>query len=201
MAKAPEINRVPPGRVKEVISIAKSKDLRVFKKPHGRNVGIYLVGRAAPHKHATAGITFDRKTYSMREWREKAPDSEKEELAKQRIEKVKKALEAAGFKAGAANIEKRLKTFVEDWVPKVKGYTGYVFARRSGVPVLMPRIAYEIAMQGKDKDEWEIIIEGDTRDQVIREAINKGYASDLRGVLSQEELRMWLPPEELAVLM
>ncbi|RLI87626.1 MAG: hypothetical protein DRP01_01335 [Archaeoglobales archaeon] len=200
MAKAPEINRVPPGRVKEVIAIAKSKDLRVFKKPHGRNVGAYLVGRAAPHKHSTLGETFDREKYSTRTWREEASDTEKKDLAYSRIDAAKKALEDAGFKAGAANLEKRLKNFVDTWVPDLRGATGYVFARYHGVPVLMPKVAFVVAQKGKDRDAWKKILEGDTRDQVIQEAINKGFISDLRRVLSPEELRVWLPPEVIAVL-
>ncbi|RLI99026.1 MAG: hypothetical protein DRP00_00450 [Candidatus Aenigmatarchaeota archaeon] len=201
MAKAPEINRVPPGRVKEVISIAKSKELRVFKKPHGRNVGAYLVGRAAPHKHSTIGETFDREKYSTRTWREEASDTDKKNLAYKRIEAAKKALEDAGFKAGAANLEKRLKHFVDTWVPDMKGQTGYVFAKYHGVPVLMPKVAFVVAQKGENKDAWKKIIEGKTRDQVIQQAIEKGYGADIRRALSQEEARIWFPPEELVVLM
>jgi len=201
MAKAPEINRVPPGRVKEVISIARSSEIRVFKKPHGRRVGIYLVGRAAPHKHSTIGITFDTEKYSAKTWREEASDTERKELADKRIAAVKSALEAAGFKKGAENIEKRLKDFVEHWVPDMRGKTGYVLAKYQGIPVLMPRAAFEVAQKGKEKDKWSIAAEGTTRDAVIQQMIEKGMYTELRQVLAPEELRTWLPPEEVAILM
>ena len=201
MAKAPEINRVPPGRVREVISIARSSEIRVFKKPHGRKVGVYLVGRAAPHKNSTIGITFNTEKYSTKSWREEASDSEKTELANKRIAAVKSALEAAGFKAGAENIEKRLKDFVEHWVPDMRGKTGYVLAMYRGIPVLMPRVAFEVAQKGKEKDEWSIAVEGVTRDAVIQQMVEKGMYTELRQVLAPEELRMWLPPEEVAILM
>jgi len=200
MAKAPEINRVPPGRVREVISIAKSSELRVFKKPHGRAVGIYLVGRAAPHKHSTLGKTFSRKDYSTTTWRKEASEAEKKKLAEERIEAAAKALSDAGFKKGAERLKARLTEFVETWVPDMRGVTGYVFAKYHGVPVLMPKVAYQVAQKGKDKEAWDIILEGDTRDQVIQQAIEKGYITELRRVLSPEELRTWVPAEVIAVM-
>jgi len=192
MAKAIVINRVAPGRVKEVIEISKSAETRVFTKPFGRNIGALLAGRAAPHKHATAGMRYDTENYTASTWRE-APVEKKNELAKKKIEAVKSALESAGFKKGAERIGKRLETFVEEWVPKVreteeKKRTGVVAATYHGVPMIIPRPAFLIAKMGKDADAWVEIASAPTRLELEQKLIEMGRADFVRKVRAPEAI-------------
>jgi len=192
MAKAIIINQVAPGRVKEVIEISKSADVRVFRKPFGRNIGALLAGRAAPHKHATAGLRYDTENYTSTTWRE-APTEKKNELARKKIQAVKSALESAGFKKGAERIASRLETFVREWVPRVREKpeeerTGVVAATYHGVPMILPKPAFLIAKMGKDADAWVEVASAPTRLELEQKLIEMGRADFLRKVRTPEAI-------------
>lgn len=200
MAKALEIQRLPPGLTIETVRLSKRKEYRIFKKAFGRNVGALLAGSAAPHKHSTIGVTYDTKKYSRREWRE-APEDERKKITADKIDAVENALKEAGFEKGAENLARRLTDFADNWAPKLRGKKGVVLAKYKGVPVIISRAAWEATQLAKEevKKDWTLVLEADTRDQLIQMALEKGLIADIRAVLSPAAEREWLPPTEIVV--